>query len=45
MYLNLSSSSLNQMELTEYAERYLIDRLSVIPGVAKINVSGKKENL
>ena len=42
MYLNLSSSSLNQMELTEYAERYLIDRLSVIPGVAKINVSGKK---
>ena len=43
MYLNLSSNILNQMELTEYADRYLIDRLSVIPGVAKINVSGQKK--
>ncbi len=42
MYLNLSSNNLNQMQLTDYAEKYIIDRLSVVPGVAKINVSGKK---
>ena len=45
MYLNLSSNNLNQMQLTDYAEKYVIDRLSVIPGVAKINVSGKKRKL
>ena len=42
MYINLASTSLSQMELTEYAEKYIIDRLSVVPGVAKINVSGKQ---
>ena len=44
MYINLASKNINQMELTEYAERYIIDRLSVVPGVAKINISGKKKN-
>ena len=43
MYINLASKNINQMELTEYAERYIIDRLSVVPGVAKINISGKKK--
>ena len=42
MYINLASTNLNQMQLTEYAEQNLLDRLSVVPGVAKINVSGKK---
>ena len=35
MYINLASTSLSQMELTEYAEKYIIDRLSVVPGVAR----------
>ncbi|MBH43799.1 MAG: multidrug transporter AcrB [Rickettsiales bacterium] len=43
MWLNLTSTTLNQMELTEYAERFLIDRLSVVPGVARIRISGQKK--
>ena len=45
MYINLASKSLNQMELTQYAELNILDRLSVVPGVAKINVSGKKKKI
>lgn len=43
MWLNLTSDDLSQVELTDYAERYLIDRLSVITGVAKIRISGGKK--
>ena len=31
MWLNLTDD-ITQLELTDYAERYLVDRLSVIPG-------------
>ena len=43
MWLNLTSTNMGQMELTEYAERYLVDRLSIVPGVAKIRVAGSKK--
>ena len=43
MWLNLTSNDINQLELTDYAERYLVDRLSVIPGVAKVRISGGKK--
>ena len=43
MWLNLTSTNLSQMELTEYAERFLVDRLSVVPGVARIRISGQKK--
>ena len=43
MWLNLTSDDINQLELTDYAERYLIDRLWVIPGVAKVRISGGKK--
>ncbi len=43
MWLNLTSTNLNQMDLTEYAEKFLVDRLSVVPGVAKIRISGAKK--
>ena len=39
MWLNLTSDDINQLQLTDYAERYLVDRLSVIPGVAKVRIS------
>ena len=42
MWLNVTSDDLNQLELTDYSERYLLDRLSVIPGVAKVRISGGK---
>ena len=43
IWLNLTSDDINQLELTDYAERYLVDRLSVIPGVAKVRISGGKK--
>ena len=43
MWLNLTSNEINQLDLTDYAERYLVDRLSVISGVAKVRVSGGKK--
>ena len=43
MWLNLTSNEMNQLDLTDYAERYLVDRLSVISGVAKVRISGGKK--
>jgi multidrug efflux pump len=40
MWLTLTSDSLGMMELTDYMERYIIDRFAVIPGVSQINVFG-----
>ncbi|MBO6752407.1 MAG: efflux RND transporter permease subunit, partial [Spongiibacter sp.] len=43
MWLNLTSTRMNTLELADYAQRYLVDRLSVISGVARIRVSGGPE--
>src|SRR5512134_1111361 len=40
MWLTLASDSLNLMELTDYMERYLLDRFATIPGVSQINIFG-----
>lgn len=40
MWLNLASDSLSVPELTDYAERYLVDRFSIIDGVARVRVGG-----
>ena len=45
MWLNLTSNEMNQLDLTDYAERYLIDRLSVISGVAKVRISVKEKSV
>ncbi len=42
IWLNLSSPVLDTMQLTDYADRFLSDRFSVIPGVARIRISGEK---
>ena len=42
MWLNLSSEVLDTMALTDYAERYVVDRLSSIEGVAQIRVGGRQ---
>ncbi len=42
MWFNLSSTVMNSLELTDYAERHLVDPLSVVDGVARVNVSGAK---
>ncbi|MFO1482316.1 MAG: efflux RND transporter permease subunit [Verrucomicrobiaceae bacterium] len=40
MYLNLTSDHHTPLELTDFAERYLMDRFSRLPGVARVRVSG-----
>ena len=40
MYLNLTSETRNTLALTDYAERYLVDRFSRLPGVARVRING-----
>ena len=40
MWLNLSSDRMTPVELADYAERYLVDGFSQLPGVARIRLSG-----
>ncbi|WP_165310572.1 vibriobactin export RND transporter permease subunit VexH [Vibrio ziniensis] len=40
MYINLSSTTMDRTQLTDYMERVLVDRFSLISGVSSINVSG-----
>ena len=40
MWFNLVSDRMNLLELTDYANRYLVDRFSVIDGVARVRVGG-----
>ncbi len=40
MYMNLTSESRNTLELNDYAERYLVDRFSRLPGVARVRING-----
>ena len=42
MWINLSGEDLHALELTDYAERYIVDRLSVVDGVARVVLSGAK---
>ena len=42
MYVDVSSESRSLMEITDFVERNLVDRLSVIDGVATIRVSGAR---
>jgi multidrug efflux pump len=37
-----SSDSMSMLELTDYAERNLIDRLSTVPGVAQVTINGAR---
>ena len=40
MWLNLASDRLSVPALTDYAERYLVDRFSVLDGVARVRIGG-----
>ncbi|MDP1520378.1 efflux RND transporter permease subunit [Porticoccus litoralis] len=40
MWLNLTSEALSVPELTDYAERYLMDRFSILDGVARVRIGG-----
>jgi len=36
----LQSDTMSTLELTDYAERYIVDRFAVVDGVARVNVGG-----
>jgi multidrug efflux pump len=42
MWINLSSTALDLAQLTDFAERNLVDRLSTLPGVASVRVGGSQ---
>ena len=42
MWLNLASAEMTVPELTDYAKRYLVDRFSVLDGVARVRVGGQQ---
>ncbi|WP_394205429.1 efflux RND transporter permease subunit [Shewanella waksmanii] len=42
MWLNLVSDQMTTLQLTDYARRYLVDRFSVLDGVANIRIGGGK---
>lgn len=43
LWLSLSGESYSIAELTDYANRYLVDRFSVQPGVARVRVGGNRD--
>ena len=43
LWLTLTSEDRSVIELSDYAKRYLVDKLSIIPGVARVRVGGGLE--
>ena len=42
MWLNLRSNQRSELELTDYVRRYLVDRFSVVNGVATVRIGGER---
>ena len=42
LWLNMSSENLDTLALSDYAERYVVDRLSSLDGVAQVRVGGQQ---
>ena len=42
LYFNVTSPVMDILQLTDYAERNIVDRLSVVDGVAQVRVLGQK---
>ena len=42
MWINVSSTSRSLMEVSDFADRYIVDALSVVPGVAYVRGSGNR---
>jgi multidrug efflux pump len=42
IWVNLSSSTLNVLELTDYGDRVITERLGVLPGVARVRMGGAR---
>jgi multidrug efflux pump len=42
IFMNLSSTTMNRLQLGDYADRYLVERMSTIPGVAQAFLIGNQ---
>lgn len=42
IWYNLRSTNLNTMELTDYADRFIVDRLSTVSGIARVQIGGAR---
>jgi multidrug efflux pump len=42
LWLNMSSTQMDTLQLTDYAERYVVDRLSSVDGVAQVRIGGQQ---
>jgi len=42
IWLNMSSSTMDTLELSDYADRYIVDRLSSLDGVAQVRIGGRQ---
>jgi multidrug efflux pump len=40
MFLNFTSQTMDRLQLSDYAQRFLVERLSTVPGVATVGVGG-----
>jgi multidrug efflux pump len=43
MWIDVSSDTMSIMEVTDYAERYLVDAFSVVEGVGLVRLSGRRK--
>ena len=42
LWLNMSSTKMDTLQLTDYADRYVVDRLSALNGVSQVRVGGQQ---
>jgi multidrug efflux pump len=42
IWLNMSSTTMDTLELSDYADRYVVDRLSSLEGVAQVRIGGRQ---
>ena len=43
MWISFSSELMTDLELTDYADRYLTDLFSTVPGVGRVRLGGERE--
>ena len=42
LWLNMSSTAMDTLQVTDYAQRYVVDRLSALNGVSQVRVGGQQ---
>ncbi len=43
IWISLTSENMSVIEITDYAQRYLVDRFSILPGAARVRLGGGVE--